>query len=94
VPPLPQLTSFGQVRETDLSVKAAKARYSLFAESTMAANEALKQLFPYDLINASGSIESVKNGVMQQLAYQSSLELQVMTLSAICSLGLLLRICG
>lgn len=58
-------------------MKAAKRRYRMFAESTMAANEALKQTFPYDLINASGSIESVRTGVMQQLAYQSTLELQV-----------------
>jgi len=43
-----------EVRETDLSVKAARQRYRLFMEGTMAANEALKQTFPFNLINAAG----------------------------------------
>ena len=38
-----------EVRETDLSVKAAKRRFQLFVEGTMAANEALKRSFPYNL---------------------------------------------
>ena len=72
-----------EVRETDMSVKAAKNRYSLFVEGTMAANEALKRSFPYNIINASGSIEEVKTIVMQELAYQSSLELAEETYNAI-----------
>ncbi len=91
------------MRETDLSVKAAKDRCAchhlpshvaitgdlhvisrhlprsavlpradrLFVEGTMAANEALKRSFPYNLINASGSIQEVRSIVMQELAYQS-----------------------
>lgn len=42
----------------------------------MAANDVLKKSFPFDMINASGTIEAVRVAVMQQLAYQSSLELQ------------------
>ena len=72
-----------EVRETDLSVKAAKRRFQLFVEGTMAANEALKRSFPYNLINASGSISEVKSIVMQELAYQSSLELAEDTYNAI-----------
>ena len=72
-----------EVRETDLSVKAAKNRYSLFVEGTMAANEALKRTFPYNLINASGSVDEVKAIVMSELAYQSSLELAEDTYNAI-----------
>ena len=49
-----------EVRETDLSVKAAKQRYMLFVDGTMAANEALKRSFPYNLINASGTVAEVK----------------------------------
>jgi len=72
-----------EVRETDLSVKAAKTRYRYFVEGTMAANEALKRSFPYNLINASGSVEEVKAVVMQELSYQSSLELAEDTYNAI-----------
>ena len=71
-----------EVRETDLSVKAAKQRYRLFVEGTMAANEALKRSFAYNLINASGSIEEVEAVVMQELSYQSSLELDEATYRA------------
>jgi len=72
-----------EIRETDLSVKAARNRYRLFTESTMAANEALNQTFPFNMINASGSIEEVRQVVMQELSYQSSLELQEDTYNAI-----------
>lgn len=64
-----------EVRETDLSVKSAKHRYRLFVDGTMEANDALKSSFPYNLINASGSIAEVRQVVMQELSYQSSLEL-------------------
>lgn len=66
-----------------MSVKAAKERYRLFVEGTMAANEALKRSFPYNLINASGSVGEVKAIVMSELAYQSSLELAEDTYNAI-----------
>ena len=72
-----------EVRETDLSVKAAKTRYRLFVEGTMAANEALKRNFPFNLINASGTVEEVKAVVLQELSYQSSLELAEDTYNAI-----------
>jgi hypothetical protein len=72
-----------EVRETDLSVKAAKTRYRLFVDGTMAANEALKRNFPFNLINASGTIEEVKAVVLQELSYQSSLELAEDTYNAI-----------
>ena len=72
-----------EVRETDLSVKAAKHRYRLFVEGTMRANEALKQSFPFNIINASGSVDEVRHVVMQELSYQSSLELQEDTYAAI-----------
>ena len=62
------------VRETDLSLKAAQTRYRLFVEDTMAANDALKRTFPFNIINASGTVDEVKSIVMQELAYQSSLE--------------------
>lgn len=64
-----------EVRETDLSLKAAQTRYRLFVEDTMAANEMLKRRFPFNMINATGSIEEVRFVMMQELAYQSSLEL-------------------
>ena len=64
-----------EVRETDLSLKAAQTRYRLFVEDTMAANEELKNAFPFNIINASGTVDEVRQVVMQELAYQSSLEL-------------------
>ena len=48
-----------QVRDTDLSVSAAKARYRLFTEGTMKANEELKRCFPYNLIHAQHGVEEV-----------------------------------
>jgi adenylate kinase len=72
-----------EVRETDLSVKAAQTRYRLFVEDTMAANDALKRLFPFNMINATGTVEEVKHIVMQELAYQSSLELAEETYGAL-----------
>ena len=49
----------------------------------MRANEALKQSFPFNIINASGSVDEVRHVVMQELSYQSSLELQEDTYAAI-----------
>lgn len=72
-----------EMRETDLSVKSARNRYRLFVEGTMAANEALKQSFPFNLINAAGTIEETRQVVMQELSYQSSLELQEETYDAL-----------
>ena len=72
-----------EVRPTDLSVAAAKQRYRLFVEGTMEANEVLQQSFPYNLINASGSIDEVKQVVIHELSYQSSLELGEDTYNAI-----------
>ena len=72
-----------EVRPTDLSVAAAKQRYRLFVEGTMEANEVLQQSFPYNLINASGSIDEVKQVVIHELSYQSSLELGEDTYTAI-----------
>jgi len=72
-----------EVRETDLSVKAARNRYRLFAESTMAANEALNETFPFNMINAAGTVQEVRQVVMLELSYQSSLELQEETYNAI-----------
>ncbi|KAL6054376.1 adenylate kinase [Balamuthia mandrillaris] len=69
------LSQLIEVRETDISVKAAKVRFETFNEQTLKCLSSLKELFPYNVIDASGSIEEVQRIIAKELKYQSSLEL-------------------
>ena len=71
-------TGTGQLRElrkTDLSVEAARNRYRTFKEITYESLTSLREIFHYHFINAQQSIEEVQRSIVEELKYQSSLEL-------------------
>ncbi|MDF1823207.1 MAG: nucleoside monophosphate kinase [Verrucomicrobiales bacterium] len=81
-----RMTGVGEVQElrpTDLDVEAAKHRYRVFKESTWDALQSLREVFFYHLINAQGSVSEVEENILQELQYQSSLELEPETFSMI-----------
>ncbi|HET6881305.1 MAG TPA: nucleoside monophosphate kinase [Pirellulales bacterium] len=68
-----------ELRPTDLSEEAARRRYQVFKEQTWDALQSLKDLYHYHFINAEGSIDEVEANILQELQYQSSLELEPRT---------------
>jgi len=81
-----RMTGVGELQElrpTDLDIEAAKHRYRVFKESTWDALQSLREVFFYHLINAQGSIKEVEQNILQELQYQSSLELEPETFSLI-----------
>lgn len=72
-----------ELRPTDLDVEAAKHRYRVFKESTWDALQSLREVFFYHLINAQGTVSEVEENILQELQYQSSLELEPETFSMI-----------
>lgn len=81
-----RMTGVGELQElrpTDLDVEAAKHRYRVFKESTWDALQSLREVFFYHLINAQGSVQEVEQNILQELQYQSSLELEPETFSLI-----------
>eukprot|EP01137_Pigoraptor_chileana_P009374 Opistho-2@57507 len=74
-------SGYGQLleeRATDFDEKLIKKRYQIFKEHyhTLLA---LREHFPFHLINAQGSIEKVQDSIVGQFEYQSSLELNQRT---------------
>lgn len=47
----------------------------------------LKDLFPFHLITASGSVDEVMRAIWREFEYQSSLELGIERMLALLSLG-------
>jgi adenylate kinase len=68
-----------ELRVTDLSVEAARNRYRTFKEITYGALTSLREIFHYHLINAQQSIEEVEESIVDELKYQSTLELDQRT---------------
>ena len=71
-------TGIGEIQElraTDLDPKAAKQRYRVFKQKTWGALQSLREEFFYHFINAEGSVEDVEANIIDELKYQSSLEL-------------------
>ncbi len=68
-----------EVRKTDLDPELARNRYRTFKEKTYDALVSLKQIFHYHFINAQAPIEIVQQNILNELAYQSSLELDPRT---------------
>jgi adenylate kinase len=66
-------------RATDFNEGLARNRYRVFKEQTYEALLSLKQIFHYHFINAQASLESVRQNIIHELAYQSSLELDPRT---------------
>jgi adenylate kinase len=68
-----------EVRPTDYDEALAQRRYRVFKEQTWAALQSLKEIFYYHFISAHGSIAEVEQNILQELQYQSSLELDPRT---------------
>jgi adenylate kinase len=66
-------------RATDYDEALAQRRYRVFKEQTWAALQSLKEIFYYHFINAQGPIAEVEQNILQELQYQSSLELDPRT---------------
>lgn len=77
-----QATGTGQLKElrkTDLEVETCRNRYRTFKEITFESLDSLRQIFHYHFINAQSSIEEVQESIVDELKYQSSLELNQLT---------------
>lgn len=68
-----------EIRPTDYDDALAQRRYRVFKEQTWAALQSLKEIFYYHFINAQGPIVEVEQNILQELQYQSSLELDPRT---------------
>ncbi|MCF7687439.1 MAG: nucleoside monophosphate kinase [Cephaloticoccus sp.] len=66
-------------RATDHDEALAQRRYRVFKEQTWDALQSLKELFHYHFINAQGSISEVEQNITAELDYQSTLELDPLT---------------
>lgn len=64
-----------EVRATDLDEEKARLRYRTFKEVTYDSLRSLKEVFHYHLIDASGTVPEVQAHIIEELQYQSSLEL-------------------
>ena len=75
-------TGVGEWREdrpTDHDEALARRRYQAFKEQTWDALQSLEEIFHYHFVNAQGPIEKVEQNILQELQYQSTLELDPRT---------------
>lgn len=75
-------------RPTDYDIPLAQRRYRVFKEQTWAALQSLKENFHYHFINAQGSVAEVEQNILEELRYQSSLELDSRTFDRVRGLPL------
>jgi adenylate kinase len=68
-----------ELRATDLSEQLVRRRYQVFKEQTWAALTSLQELYHYHFVNAEGPIAEVQANILEELKYQSSLELDPRT---------------
>ena len=66
-------------RPTDHDETLARRRYQTFKEQTWDALQSLKEIFHYHFINAQGLIGEVEQNILEELEYQSTLELDPRT---------------
>ena len=77
-----------EVRKTDLEEEAAHNRYKTFKDSTYESLTSLREVFHYHFINAQGSVIEVQQRIINELKYQSSLELDEATYDRISAIPL------
>jgi len=77
-----------ELRPTDLDPEAARRRYRVFKEQTWEALQSLKQTFFYHFVNAQGSVQEVERNILNELRYQSLLELDPQTYDSLRNLPL------
>lgn len=75
-------------RPTDYDEDLARRRYRVFKEQTWEALQSLRDLFHYHFINAQGSVQEVEYNILEELQYQSTLELDPRTHDRLYSLPL------
>ncbi len=73
-------------RATDFDRALAQRRYSVFKEQTWEALQELKEIFHYHFINAQGTFAEVEKNILQELEYQSTLELDPRTVDRLRSI--------
>jgi len=73
-------------RPTDHDEALAQRRYRVFKEQTWDALQSLKEIFHYHFINAQGSIAEVEQNIVRELEYQSTLELDPLTVDRLRSI--------
>ena len=66
-------------RPTDHDEALARRRYQTFKEQTWDALQSLKEIFHYHFIDAQGTFEEVEQNIVDELRYQSTLELDPRT---------------
>ena len=66
-------------RPTDHDEALASRRYRVFKEQTWEALQSLKEIFHYHFINAQGPVAEVEANILNELEYQSTLELDPRT---------------
>jgi adenylate kinase len=76
------------LRVTDLSEDLVRRRYQVFKEQTWNALTSLRQLYHYHFINAEGPVAEVQANILEELKYQSSLELDPRTFERLRALPL------
>ncbi|MBL6845220.1 MAG: nucleoside monophosphate kinase [Limisphaerales bacterium] len=72
-----------ELRATDCDPELATRRYGVFKEQTWDALQSLKQTFFYHFINAQGSIQEVEQNILNEVRYQSLLELDPETFDSL-----------
>ena len=77
-----------ELRATDLSEDLVRRRYQVFKEQTWNALTSLRQLYHYHFVNAEGPIPEVQANILNELKYQSSLELDPRTFERLRTLPL------
>ncbi|WP_309400436.1 nucleoside monophosphate kinase [Cerasicoccus maritimus] len=77
-----------EIRKTDLNEDAARRRYRTFKDVTYDALKSLREVFHYHYVNAYGSIDKVRERVIKELQYQSTLELEQETFDTLSHLPL------
>lgn len=81
-----------EVRKTDMDETAARRRYRTFKEITYDSLKSLQEVFHYHYINAFGTIQEVRARVIDELKYQSSLELEQPTFDTLSQIPVASRI--
>lgn len=77
-----------ELRATDVDEGAARKRYQVFKEQTWDALTSLKEIYHYHFVNAEGPVDEVEQNILEELQYQSSLELDPRTYDRLRSLPL------
>ena len=71
------------VRPTDLDETLASKRHKHFQSTLIESLEVVKHRFHFHFIDADAPLDAVEDRVLQELAYQSSLELGEETFEAV-----------